>query len=65
MCFPMNFAKFLRTAFLKNTSGGSFCITKVFEKRITIPHKKMPKKILEVEANLNNLFHELEQHKEE
>ena len=24
-CFPMNFAKFLRTLFLWNTSGGCFC----------------------------------------
>ena len=24
-CFPMNFAKFLRTPFLQNTSGGCFC----------------------------------------
>ena len=24
-CFPVNFAKFLRTPFLKNTSGGCFC----------------------------------------
>ena len=25
-CFPVNFAKFLRTAFLQNTSGGCFCM---------------------------------------
>ena len=25
-CFPVNFAKFLRTFFLQNTSGGCFCI---------------------------------------
>ena len=24
-CFPVNFTKFLRTLFLKNTSGGCFC----------------------------------------
>ena len=24
-CFPVNFAKFLRTPFLRNTSGGYFC----------------------------------------
>ena len=24
MCFPVNFAKFLRTSFLQNTSGGCF-----------------------------------------
>ena len=24
-CFPVNFAKFLRTPFLQNTSGGCFC----------------------------------------
>ena len=24
-CFPVNIAKFLRTVFLKNTSGGCFC----------------------------------------
>ena len=24
-CFPVNFAKFLRTSFLQNTSGGCFC----------------------------------------
>ena len=24
-CFPVNFAKFLRTHFLQNTSGGCFC----------------------------------------
>ena len=24
MCFPMNFAKFIRTPFLQNTSGGCF-----------------------------------------
>ena len=24
-CFPMNFAKFLRTLFSQNTSGGCFC----------------------------------------
>ena len=28
--FPMNFAKFLRTRFLQNTSGGCFCINKYF-----------------------------------
>ena len=26
-CFPVNFAKFLRTPFLKRISGGCFCIT--------------------------------------
>ena len=25
-CFPVNFAKFLRTPFLQNTSGGCFCM---------------------------------------
>ena len=25
-CFPVKFAKFLRTPFLQNTSGGCFCI---------------------------------------
>ena len=25
-CFPVNFVKFLRNRFLKNTSGGCFCI---------------------------------------
>ena len=25
-CFPVNFAKFLRTCFLQNTSGGFFCL---------------------------------------
>ena len=25
-CFPVNFAKFLRTPFLHNTSSGCFCI---------------------------------------
>ena len=25
MCSPVNFAKFLRTSFLQNTSGGCFC----------------------------------------
>ena len=27
-CFPVNFAKFLRTPFLQNTSGGCFCFVK-------------------------------------
>ena len=27
-CFPVNFAKFLRTTFLQNTSGGCFCVSK-------------------------------------
>ena len=25
-CFPVNFAKFLRTPILQNTSGGCFCV---------------------------------------
>ena len=25
-CFPVNFAKFLTTPFLQNTSGGCFCL---------------------------------------
>ena len=27
MCYPINIAKFLRTAFLKNASGGCFLTT--------------------------------------
>ena len=27
-CFPVNFAKFLKHLFLKNTSGGCFCFVK-------------------------------------
>ena len=29
-CFPVNFAKFLRTPFLQNSSGGCFCFFRVF-----------------------------------
>ena len=29
-CFPVNFAKFLRTPILKNISGGSFCLVNHF-----------------------------------
>ena len=31
-CFPVNFAKFLRTPFLQNSSGGCFCKLQVNEK---------------------------------
>ena len=31
-CFPVNFAKFLRTPFLQNISGGCFCKLQVNEK---------------------------------
>ena len=34
-CFPWNIAKFLRTPFLKNASGGSFYIVKEREKNFT------------------------------
>ena len=34
-CFPWNIAKFLRTPFLKNDSGGSFYIVKEREKNFT------------------------------
>ena len=32
-CFPVNFAKFLRTPFLQNTSGGCFCTRLLGRKR--------------------------------
>ena len=31
-CFPVNYAKFLRTPFLQNSSGGCFCKLQVNEK---------------------------------
>ena len=37
-CFSVNFAKFLRTTFLQNTSGGCFCT--VNSKRITHPFQR-------------------------
>ena len=37
-CFPMNFAKLLRTSFLQNTSGGCFFIPRMLEK---VPYKPL------------------------
>ena len=41
-CFPVNIVKFLRTAFLQNTSGGCFCTldTKVLENIVRRNGKK-------------------------
>ena len=35
-CFPVNFAKFLRTSFLQSTSGGCSCNGKNIEKLLLI-----------------------------
>ena len=37
-CFPVNFAKLLRTSFLQNTSGGCFFISRMSEK---VPYKPL------------------------
>ena len=35
-CFPVNFAKFLRTPFLQNTSGGCFCLLKWYSRPFSL-----------------------------
>ena len=39
-CFPVNFAKFLRTRFLKITSGGCFCTHPIITCKKTRQHVK-------------------------
>ena len=38
-CFPVNFAKFLRTRFLQNTSGGCFCYFSPFKLKSVLNQK--------------------------
>ena len=48
-CFPVNFAKLLRTPFLQNTSGGCFCLVFILylnTPTINPPHVFKPIKIL-------------------
>ena len=44
MCFPVNFAKFLRTPFLKNASGCCFCL---FHSQALIPTRTYMVRILD------------------
>ena len=37
-CFPVNFAKFLRTPFLQNTSSGCFCSMYTVNKKMKMKH---------------------------
>ena len=40
-CFPVNFAKFLRTSFLQNSSGGCFCKLQVNKKKLVQAYSAM------------------------
>ena len=44
MCFPVNFAEFLRTSFLKNASGGCF---RLFHSQALIPTRTYMVRILD------------------
>ena len=51
-CFSVNFAKFLRTPFLQNTSGGYFCIVLAMQSKSSGDNAKL----LEEISKLNSKF---------